>query len=599
MHHGRCAPFSFGYHLVVGTERYFTIMAYEEPGQNESVIQHFSNPDKNFQGVPTGVAGCDYSCHKQCDGCTLECTSADNARTINLNRSTVAKFRRGCDPAGTKLASCNYLTDPQILGDGDSTAPRMSNNGQRIVFTSAAENFADDENEATDVFLFNRESGSVRVVSHGNGVGNENMTADGTSGEACISGGGFWIAFASDAPDLIVNGNTTKHIYVTDVLQMRTKRLSVDTCGIAADGACANPSLSFSGRHLAFESVATNLVDDIDQGQQHIYLRDRDFDSNSEYDEPCNSGINTRTILISERSNGDEADDVSSRPAVSGDGRFVAFESEATNLDSQRVDTLGFLDIFVRRVVDAPLNCGTDAMVRISLGTNQGQTVEANGDSFSPSISHNGRFVVFASEASNIVLNDTQGHTDIFLHDRDADEDGCFDEPGYTSTIRVSIATGSSGNAGDGDSENPQISPDGRYVIFQSAATNFASMSGAGAVGIFVRDTVLEETYRVSLNTSGAAASGSCAKPSISDDARYFAFDSVATNLDPNDTNSYKDIFLRDIGRVFGDLTGDGVVSHYDFELLLQAWGKCECCAADLNGDGLVDEDDYDLMAGE
>lgn len=593
--------YSFGYRFLADFVGRYTIMAYPGNGFN-NIVQHFSNPNVNFLGAPTGLAGCDYSCDPTCSGCpttcSCDCDSADNARTINQTRPTAAKFRRGCDSTGTIVSSCNYLTNPITLGNGNSDAPRMSYNGQRIIFTSTATNFATDANSATDVFLFNRESGSVRPVSRVFNVRTE--TANAGSAGGCIAGGGFWVAFESTATNLLkTHGNTTvKHIYSSSVIDLKSVRVSVDTCGADADDDCYAASLSFSGRHVAFVSEASNLDSNVGTGEQHVYVRDRDVDGNRRYDEIAAScaGTQSKTELASLNSSGTKGNGFSSSPMISGDGRFVVFESLATNLDAQTSDTNGYCDIYVRRLESAPNGCSTDATVRISkVGTTQ-----ANGHSYSPAISHDGRFIVYASDASNLVSGDSIGKRDIFLHDRDTDEDGCFDESNQVSTIRVSIETGSSGTQGNDHSDRPHISADGRYVVFHSRATNFDSAIGAGTVGIFVRDVINEETYRVSINSSGAAANGSCSNPSGSDDGRYFAFDSVATNLDANDTNSYSDIFLRDQGRlVFGDLNGDLQVDHDDYELLLQAWGKCLCCAADLNGDGYVDEIDYDLLGGE
>ena len=143
-------------------------------------------------------------------------------------------------------------------------------------------------------------------------------------------------------------------------------------------------------------------------------------------------------------------------PAVSADGRFVAFASEATNLVAN--DTNGFGDVFVR---DRQL--GTTTIVSVATDGTPG-----NDESGYPMLDAGGRFVVFSSLASNLVSGDTNGVTDVFVRDRDTDADGVYDEAGAVSTTRVSVSSG--GAQGDGYSYtwNGGMSADGRHVVFTS-----------------------------------------------------------------------------------------------------------------------------------
>src|SRR5258708_3372263 len=158
---------------------------------------------------------------------------------------------------------------------------------------------------------------------------------------------------------------------------------------------------------------------------------------------------------------------------------------------------------------------------------------QANADSYRPSISGDGRFVAFQSGASNLVPGDTNSFWDVFVHDYQTG-----------ATERVSVATG--GAEGNGDSAKPSISCDGRYVAFQSGATNL--VSGAIPNQIYLRDRQAGTTELVSVSTGGAPANSSCFNfpPSISGDGRYVAFWSAASNLVPGDTNDTSDIFVRD-----------------------------------------------------
>jgi Tol biopolymer transport system component len=184
---------------------------------------------------------------------------------------------------------------------------------------------------------------------------------------------------------------------------------------------------------------------------------------------------------------------------VSADGRYVAFHSEATNLVAG--DTNGSEDVFVRDRVT-----GTTERVSIATGG-----AEGNGHSSAESISADGRFVAFESQASNLVSGDTNGQADIFVRDRQTG-----------TTERVSRAT--SGAQGNSLSGGPAISADGRFVAFLSFSTNLVPGDTNGHYDIFVRDRLNGTTERVSVATGGTQADGDSYSPAISADGRYVAF---------------------------------------------------------------------------
>lgn len=227
------------------------------------------------------------------------------------------------------------------------------------------------------------------------------------------------------------------------------------------------------------------------------------------------------TVLVSVDSNGTRADNDSVSPSTSSDGRYVAFVSFATNLVAN--DTNGANDIFVRDTVS-----GTTE--RVSENSAGGQ---ADSASIAPSISSDGRYVAFSSDATDLVAGDTNGSRDIFLHDRQTH-----------TTTRVSVDP--SGAESDNASDFPSISSDGRYVAFQSDATNLVANDTNASTDIFVRDTQTNTTVRVSVNDSGAEGASNSFSPSISANGRYIAFHSFASNLATGDTNGFMDIFVRD-----------------------------------------------------
>jgi hypothetical protein len=231
------------------------------------------------------------------------------------------------------------------------------------------------------------------------------------------------------------------------------------------------------------------------------------------------------TTRVSVDSSGAQANGRSFGSSISGDGRYIAFESDASNLVSG--DTNGTGDIFVH-------DRQTGATTRVSVDSSG---IEANGGSGAPSISSDGRFVAFYSYASNLVSGDTNGMVDIFVHDRQTGE-----------TTRVSVD--SNGVEANGNSADVyfavSISDDGRYVSFQSEASNLVSGDTNGANDIFVHDRQTHVTTRVSVDSSRAEANAGSLAPVISGNGRYIVFSSGATNLVAGDTNNKPDIFVHD-----------------------------------------------------
>ena len=228
------------------------------------------------------------------------------------------------------------------------------------------------------------------------------------------------------------------------------------------------------------------------------------------------------TERVSVTSGGEEGNEASGVPSISADGRYVAFYSWASNLVSG--DTNGASDVFVHDRVT-----GTTERVSVSSSGEQGD----HNASLPPSISADGRFVAFSSDASNLVPGDTNGYGDIFVHDR---------VTGTTERVSVSSA----GEEGIGYSERPSFSADGRYVVFNSWASNLLSGDTNGASDVFVHDRVTGTTERVSLSSAGEQGNRFSNDPSISADGRYVAFVSYATNLVPGDTNNTEDDFVHD-----------------------------------------------------
>lgn len=285
-----------------------------------------------------------------------------------------------------------------------------------------------------------------------------------------------------------------------------TGLLSMASDGTSGDGASLDPSLSADGSTVAFASLATNLSTGPPGGTLNVFVRHQ---------------LSGRTVRVSEAADGTAGNDHSTDPAVSGDGSVVAFQSFATNLVER--DGNGASDVFVR-----DLTSGHISQVSVASDGTPG-----NADSFAPSVSADGRFVAFASEATGLVPGDRNRSEDVFVHDRTTRE-----------TIKVSVA--SDGKPGNGNSFAPSISADGRFVAFASEATNLVPRDTNGAIDVFVYDRETSRTSRVSVASDGAQAAADVFTPAISGDGRFVAFASVAANLVPGDVNRASDVFVND-----------------------------------------------------
>jgi flagellin-like hook-associated protein FlgL len=232
---------------------------------------------------------------------------------------------------------------------------------------------------------------------------------------------------------------------------------------------------------------------------------------------------------MSTDSSGNQANALSTVRAISADGRFVAFESFATNLVAG--DTNGVYDAFIKDTV-------TGVTTRVSTDSSGNQAT--GGYSLVRAISADGRFVAFESAATNLVAGDTNGQQDAFIKDT-------------LTGVTTRISTDSSGNqATGGTSFVTAISADGRFVAFNSFASNLVAGGTNGQRDAFIKDTLTGVTTRVSTDSSGNQATGGFGSyvSAISADGRFVAFESDATNLVAGDTNGERDAFLRDLTKI-------------------------------------------------
>ncbi len=285
-----------------------------------------------------------------------------------------------------------------------------------------------------------------------------------------------------------------------------TERVSESSTHGQGNGVSDKAFISSDGRYVTFRSSASNLVTNDTNNGDDVFVKDR-----------LTGGI----VAADSASDGTIGNARADDGSISADGRYAAFRSQASNLVAN--DTNGTAwDTFVKDLV-------TGAVERVSVSSSGAQ---ANGASYYPVLSADGRWVAFKSDATNLISGDTNGVADIFLRDRQTN-----------TTTRVSVA--SDGSQSNAKSDRPLISDDGRYVLYESDATNLVAGDTNGVTDMFVYDRVAGTTTRVSVSSSGGQANGASDDGAISGDGSTLAFESAATNLVTGDTNAKTDVFVH------------------------------------------------------
>jgi Tol biopolymer transport system component len=388
-------------------------------------------------------------------------------------------------------------------GNHNSWASAISADGTLVVFVSLADNLlpTGDDNGASDIFLYNRQTRQLTRVSQGL----ESQMANGDSFNPVISADGRFIAFSSLASNLVAgDNNEVADIFVYDRESAVIERVSQGLNGQEGNGASRTPAISGDGRYVVFRSLAANLVAGDTNDKSDIFLYDRQ------------SGAVER---VSVSSTGEQANGDSQSPAISANGRFIAYSSLASNLVA--ADTNNFEDLFI-------YDRDSAVTQRVTAAGQQG-----NNHSYGASLSADGRYLAFLSHADNLVADDSNNKSDVFIYDWQT-----------TAVQRLSVDSG--GQQANNNSGNPVISANGRVVAFPSFATNLAPDTVFGYMGIYIHDRQNGRTERVSYARDGQEGNGASVNPTLSADGRYVVFDSVASNLVFNDTNNRVDIFLRD-----------------------------------------------------
>ena len=385
----------------------------------------------------------------------------------------------------------------EVLGFASSAS--LSGDGRFVAFSETADGLvADDTNQASDIFVRDRLTGSLERVST-----LTDAAATLAAYNPVISEDGRFVAFQTQTAE---TSETAGGVYLYDRETEETEQISVNDAEEAANRAATNADISADGRFVVFQSDADNLVEGDTNEASDIFVRDRQ--------------LNT-TVRLSLALDGTQGNGASSQAVISADGRFVAFSSDASNLVEN--DTNNTADIFV-------YDLETQTVERISVASDG---TEGDGFSRAPSLSADGRYVSYDSLATNLVADDTNGKGDVFVYDRETQ-----------TTERVSIS--SEGEESNNFAFNHDISSDGRYVSYSSGATNLVENDTNRVVDVFVFDRETQTTQRISTNAEGVQGNRESRESVFSADGEFIAFQSSADSLVDDDTNGRTDIFVYD-----------------------------------------------------
>jgi uncharacterized repeat protein (TIGR01451 family) len=444
------------------------------------------------------------------DGRYVLFETTDGGLAANDANSSNDVFVRDMVAGTTMLVTVNQAATGS--GNASSSSSVISPDGRYVSFASFATDLvaASKRSDVQDVFVRDlltstTTMGSIRF-------GSTNGSNQGVFTDFIISTNGV-LAFSSAASDIArVDANGSADVFAYAPGSSGPALLSA-AVGVTGGSYSQQNAINAAGTKLAFVSYAPNLVTNDNNSDQDVFLRDL----------PA-----TTTLLVSVNAAGTgSATGFSENPSLSEDGRYVVYQSGAQDIAGN--DTNGVTDVYLRDTV-----AGTNALVSV----NQSGSGAGNDASINGRITPDGRFIVFESRAGNLVSNDVNAAlSDIFIRSRTNN---------LTQLISLNAAGTGSGNS---DSYNPRISPDGRYVVFETYATNLGPADSNNHFDVYARDRVNGSNILCSPNLAGNnGGSDDSYSALISDDGNTVVFYSLATNLVAGDTNSLGDLFAFNLG---------------------------------------------------
>lgn len=381
-------------------------------------------------------------------------------------------------------------------GVSNSNRPVMSEDGRFIAYHSNSNDLSlDDDNCDRDIFLFDSQTNTTTIISRLPGSPVAGSCSNlGNSSYPSISADGRFIAFLSSNASLVVgDSNARDDVFVFDRINNTIERVSISSSGTQINSnADIEQTITANGRFVVF-SAGGNIATPSSPATQ-IYLRDRQ---------------NNTTTLVSKSTLGGPANGNSRNPYIDRSGSHIIYLSDATDIISG--DNNGVADFVIYDI-------GADSSSAANLSSsNQLPTTGANERPF---VTGSGRYLVFPHAANNLVANDNNSNSDLFVRDTL-----------NNSNSRESVD--SNGNETTGLNSHPRMSEDGRFVVFRGSANNLVSGDSNGQPDVFMRDRLTQTTYRFSVSASGDQANGTSAAPFISANGRYIGFSTIATNILP------------------------------------------------------------------
>lgn len=402
----------------------------------------------------------------------------------------------------SSISRVSYADDESQANDFCTLAVASDDSVHHVAWESSATNLVSgDTNGVSDVFVRDTVLGTTVRAS----VGPGGVQANGASRASSISGDGRYIAFESDATNLVAgdtNGGTD--VFVHDRQTGVTSRVSVSSSGAQATGGSSfGASISPQGNEVIFQSYSPTLVaGDTTSSFADLFIRN------------LTTGTTTRILGTGGVQPNGASFDGTIQPGT------IAFRSFATNLVGG--DTNGKPDVFL-------LDRGAGTLVRVNVTPGGGQSAPV-ADSLSdpPRVSGDGRYVVFRSDAADLVAGDTNGAGDLFVRDRQ-------------TAITTRVSTGSAGEQANAASRYANISSTGQYVVFATSATNLAS----GAGGVMMKNRVSGAVTRIDVTSAGGNPGSNGHSAVLTRDDGWIVFISFASDLVAGDTNGKTDVFVR------------------------------------------------------
>lgn len=432
--------------------------------------------------------------------------------TIGLTVAVIAASA-SCTPPANEPPSLPALERVSVASDGAqssgaSYAPSISADGRVVSFSARGRDLiAGTSTPPYLAYVRDRSTGTTELVSKSADGVPANRQVDSLT----LSDDGRKVAFVSAASNLVAgDANDFDDVFVYDRVTATTIRVSASTAGAAANQGSYDAVISGNGRFVAFTSLATNLVPGDTNSSDDVFVHDLVLGT-------------TARVSVSSLGVAGSADSFS--PAISDDGRIVAFRTVAPNLGAGS------------RIVEVAVHDRQTGVTTIeSVGANG---TRANEESLDPVLSSDGQILMFLSFASNLVPGDTNRAIDVFVRDRTAQ-----------TTSRVSVASDGTQANTDENSQTPygDISADGWLVAFHSEASNLVVGDNNDDFDVFLHDRQTGATTLASTTMDGAQGNQGSFDPVFSGDARSIAFVSSATNFAPGDTNNREDVFVRRLG---------------------------------------------------